>query len=103
MSDEIRYGDRQFLNLEGFHEDASISYCFTVGENGYFNGGINIRDCGENICLEIDVHSDDWMENSEFKVDTLIRLLRAAKQDMRKARKDVARIKKAKKSTSDGR
>lgn len=92
---KFRRGNREFLNRPGFHEDATLSYNLSIGSGGYFSGSINVRDCGENICLELSVHTDEWMENSEFKIDTMIRLLRDAKKDLRLARRAWKKITKA--------
>lgn len=98
---KFRLGDREFLNLAGFHEDASFSYNMEVDKYGYFHGYINVRDCGENISLELNVHNDEWTKNSEFKIDTMIRLLRAAKRDLKRARQEMKKIKKAKAKEKD--
>jgi len=93
---KFRVGNRAFLNHAGFHEDAAFGYALEIGDRGYFEGVISIRDCSNSITLELNVHSDEWVENSEFKIDTMIRLLREAKRDLRKARKVYERIQKKK-------
>lgn len=94
MNEHFLGQDRQFLNLPGFHTDASVSYLITVDENGYFSGTISIRDCSETVHLEFDVHSDDWLANSVHKMDTLINVLRSAKRDLRAAHKALKKVKK---------
>jgi hypothetical protein len=92
---DFRLGKREFLNREGFHEDASLTYHFTVDDRGYFSGNISVRDCGEAIHLELNVHDDDWVENSEYKIETMIRLLQSAKRDMKKAQREMIKRKAA--------
>lgn len=93
MTHVFKKGDRAFLNHPGFHEDASIAWRLTVSDSGYFSGDISIRDCGENICLELNVHSEEWYENSVDKVDTLIAHLREIKKQLPRARKALEKAK----------
>jgi len=87
-------GDRAFLNKPGYHGDASIGYRMRVSNNGYFEGYINFRDCSQDISIELDVHNDDWYENTCEKVDAMLRILRQVKKDLPAARKALKEAKK---------
>lgn len=86
---KFKAGNRAFLNNKGFHTDASVSYSLEVTGGSYyhFDGDIRFRDCDKVVSLELNGHSDEWMENSERKIDTIIDVLREAKRELRKARK----------------
>lgn len=88
----FQVGNRAFLNKPNFHEDASLSWHMSV-EGTYFDGSISIRDCSENVRLELDVHNDEWYENSIFKINTMISLLQEAKEYLPKARKALEKAK----------
>jgi len=93
MAEVFRKGNRAFLNRDGFHEDASLSWTFTVSDTGYFHGDLCVRDCDRNINLEINIHDDKWYENSKHKLDTMIALLQEARKNLPKARKALKKAK----------
>jgi hypothetical protein len=108
---KFQTGNRAFLNNKGFHTDASVSYSLEVTGGSYchFDGDIRFRDCDKVVMLELNGHSEKWMENSERKIDTIIDMLREAKRELRKARKVYVQEEKKKnakkansKSTSTG-
>jgi len=94
MGKTFRAGERAFLNQDGFHEDASLSYTFTVSDRGYFDGEIVVRDCGEGVRLSIDAHNEEYLKNSRYKLDTMIEILKAAKKDLTRARRALVKAKK---------
>ena len=82
---KARVDARRFLNLLGFHggayvlayvEDTSERY---VGAGARYNAEpriiLEIADCSNRINLELDVDSDIRVENSLYKIDTLIEAL----------------------------
>jgi len=96
--DKFNEGGRDFLNRPGFHEDASIAWILSVSSSGYFNGSISFRDCSENICLELNVHNDEWYDNSIDKIDKIITHLKEVKKQLPRARRALQKAKaKAKK------
>lgn len=89
--------DRAFLNSPSFHTEASMAYDVYISQDDHSigaRGEIRIRDCHSSVNIELDFHSDEWMKNSEQKIDTMISLLKRAKIDMRKARTVYKREKK---------
>ena len=79
------------LNQPGFHSIAAFAYEFSHYEwkttNRYESGSFYISDCDNRISLDLDVDSEESLNNSIHKLDTLIKGLQAAKRDLKKAYK----------------
>ena len=87
----FRAGNKYFLNLQGWQEDASVCYFIKVNQYGdkkrYNDCEIKIRDCEDTVRLNLSVSSKESLKNSLFKLDKMIAVLQAAKEDLKKARK----------------
>lgn len=91
---ETRWCDRAFLNGPDYHSDSSIHYSVTVDEKyGGLEGCIHVRDCDKKIHLELDGENEDDFENTEDKIDTMIKILKEAKKDFRRAYKHNQKVK----------
>lgn len=91
-----RVSQREFLNLPGFHEGASVmAYVEDTSERGlerYEHTGnlynphprmlLQIADCEGHISLEFDISSPHQRMNSFHKIQTLIDVLEAFKTGM---------------------
>ena len=95
MKKEFSEGNREFLNKKGFHGDASMSWTMSICEKGYFEGCVHIRDCDNQVHLELDIHTEEWYENSVEKIDKMIKLLQEVRLALPRAKK-VQREAKAK-------
>ena len=96
MPKPYRASSRTFLNKPGFHSDASATWDFHVSDRCYAECQIRIRDCDETINLSLEVHTAEWLANSQYKLDVFISLLQAAKKELPKAAKALDRANKAK-------
>ena len=101
MKYAFQSGKRAFLNRPGFHGDASIGYYLRVDENGWLSGYLNIRDCSQDVSLELNVHDDEWYDNTKEKLDLMISILKDAKKNLPAARRALAKAKAEKKNNED--
>lgn len=67
-----------FLNKPFFHSDATIYTCLTINEesiHGGWDASLKIRDCSESVSIYVDADSIEELENSIYKLNTLINSL----------------------------
>lgn len=104
------HGKRALLNLPGHHSTAVIIAEIedTRGwEDGKGRGGkeltsynaqpettLTISDCSRQVNLELDLGTDSRLENSLYKIDTLIDCLRAARKGVIKEHERLVARKK---------
>ena len=81
-NDKYRKSDRAFLNQDGFHEDATISWEMSVNDGGWGDGSLRIRDCSDTINLSIDFHDEAYVKNTQYKIDTLIKVLKGLRKEL---------------------
>lgn len=97
------WGNSSTLNKPGFHSVSAIAYRVTVSK-GYgskkwwTSGSLQISDCTRAIELDLDASTKEQLENSMYKLDTIIQMCEQAKKDIQTAHdKAVKQTEKGKK------
>ncbi len=90
---------KAFLNQDGFHSDASICYEISVEQSNskhkpWANCSLSIRDCTDRVNLELDIHSESSMDNTIYKIDTMMEYLRKVKREIKIARREFEKLTK---------
>lgn len=63
---------KTFLNLDGHHDVANVSFNIEVEGHYYDDGTLKISDCNSNIKLQFEINSEEDITNSVHKMNTLL-------------------------------
>ena len=75
------YSSRTFLNLEGFHSNASLSTYLSKSAYGDgFYGEYKLADCTRTVEMSIDLANKDDYDNVMFKLENIIRITSELKE-----------------------
>jgi len=84
------YSNRTFLNLEGFHSNASLSTYLSKSTYGDgFFGEYKLADCSRTVEMSIDLEDKEDYDNVMFKLDSIIRITTEFKDAIVKLRPDI--------------
>lgn len=96
MTDIFKEGDRAFLNRPGFHSEASVGWDITVSKESYgihANCSFRVRDCGESVSIQLDLHDEEWFQNSVAKLNHIASQAIRARNTLFAARKAFVKAK----------
>lgn len=91
--DKVVFFKRSFLNTDGHHSNAAIvcdiKDCREDDYGDPFWGHYKLSDCENNISLAVDLGSVGELDNTLFKLDTLISITQQFRDHAASLRKDV--------------
>lgn len=102
MSDKVLFSKRHFINKLGHHSSAAIicdiKDCRADEYGDPFQGHFHISDCEKKISLAMDFGSAKDLDNTLFKLDRIIAITKAYRDEAAKLRPDIKKYVKEQKA-----
>ena len=94
---ELFFAGSSLLNKVGFHSVAAYSYSISVGSMPgayvHHDGSLSISGCSKTIDLDLDFGDEAEYLNSMYKLETLLKGIQEAKEDLKAARVQYVNMK----------